>query len=97
MYNLGSENGFSVRQIIDAAKKITEIDFAVSEEERRSGDPAVLIASSEKIRAELGWVPQCALWTKLLLPLGNGIKAIRTATKGKFKGLVAFWQPVLLL
>ena len=57
---LGSENGFSVREIIDAAKKITGIDFTVTEESRRSGDPAVLIASSEKIREELGWVPECS-------------------------------------
>ncbi len=57
VYNLGSENGFSVRQIIDCAKRVTAVDFPVSEEARRAGDPAVLIASSEKIRAELGWAP----------------------------------------
>lgn len=58
VYNLGSENGFSVRQIIDSAKKVTGVDFAVVEEARRAGDPAVLIASSGKIREELGWVPE---------------------------------------
>ncbi len=58
VYNLGSENGFSVRQIIDSAKKVTGVDFTVVEEARRAGDPAVLIASSEKIREELGWVPE---------------------------------------
>lgn len=58
VYNLGSENGFSVRQMIDCAKKVTAVDFTVVEEARRAGDPAVLIASSEKIRSELGWVPQ---------------------------------------
>lgn len=58
VYNLGSENGFSVRQIIDSAKKVTGVDFTVVEEERRAGDPAVLIASSAKIRQELGWVPE---------------------------------------
>lgn len=46
------------RQMIDSAKKITAVDFTVVEEARRAGDPAVLIASSEKIRSELGWVPQ---------------------------------------
>lgn len=55
VYNLGSEKGFSVREIIDSAKKVTGVDFTVLEEARRSGDPAVLIASSEKIRNELGW------------------------------------------
>lgn len=58
IYNLGSENGFSVRQIIDSAKKITGVDFTVVEEARRAGDPAVLIASSAKIREELGWKPE---------------------------------------
>lgn len=58
VYNLGSENGFSVRQIIDNAKKITGVDFTVVEEARRAGDPAVLIASSAKIREELGWKPE---------------------------------------
>lgn len=58
VYNLGSENGFSVRQMIDCAKKVTAVDFTVVEEARRAGDPAVLIASSEKIRSELGWIPE---------------------------------------
>lgn len=58
VYNLGSENGFSVREIIEAAKRITGIDFTVEEEKRRPGDPAVLIASAKKITQELGWEPQ---------------------------------------
>jgi UDP-glucose 4-epimerase len=57
-YNLGSETGFSVRQVIDKAKEVTGIDFAVREVPRRSGDPAVLVASSQRIRQELGWSPQ---------------------------------------
>lgn len=57
VYNLGSETGFSVRQVIEKAKSITGIDFKVREVERRSGDPAVLVASSAKIRQELGWQP----------------------------------------
>ena len=58
VYNLGSESGFSVREMIASAKKVTGVDFPVVEEERRAGDPAVLIASSAKIREELGWVPE---------------------------------------
>ncbi len=58
VYNLGSENGFSVRQMMDCAKQVTGVDFSVVEEARRAGDPAVLIASSGKIREELGWQPQ---------------------------------------
>lgn len=57
IYNLGSEKGFSVRQVIEETKNVTGIDFAVVEDGRRPGDPGVLIASSEKIRSELGWVP----------------------------------------
>ena len=58
IYNLGSEKGFSVRQVIEAAKKVTQLEFAVEEATRRAGDPAVLVASSAKIRQEFGWQPQ---------------------------------------
>lgn len=58
VYNLGSQQGFSVREIIAAAKEVTGIDFAVEEQARRAGDPAVLIASSEKICRELKWQPK---------------------------------------
>jgi len=57
VYNLGSENGFSVREVIEETKRITGIDFKVEETERRSGDPGVLVASAGKIRSELGWQP----------------------------------------
>jgi len=58
VYNLGSEQGFSVRQVIEQAKEVTGINFAVQEAPRRAGDPGVLVASSGKIRAELGWLPK---------------------------------------
>lgn len=57
IYNLGSEQGFSVRQVIETAKKVTQQEFVVEEALRRAGDPAVLVASSAKIRQELGWQP----------------------------------------
>ena len=56
-YNLGTENGFSVREIIETVKKVTGRNFTVKEEARRAGDPAKLIASSEKIKKELHWEP----------------------------------------
>lgn len=56
-FNLGSQNGFSVREMIEAAKKVTGRDFKVEEAPRRAGDPAVLIAGSEKIRRLTGWQP----------------------------------------
>lgn len=55
VYNLGSENGFSVREVIAACEKVTGKKLTVSEEARRPGDPAILVASSQKIRKELGW------------------------------------------
>ena len=57
IFNLGSEHGLSVRQIIDAARTVTGRDFPVEVAPRRAGDPAVLIASNRKAREELGWVP----------------------------------------
>ena len=57
IFNLGSEHGLSVRQIIDAARKVTGRDFPVEVAPRRAGDPAVLIASNRKAREEFGWVP----------------------------------------
>ena len=57
IYNLGSEKGFSVNQIVEAVKYVTGVNIRTEIAPRRSGDPAVLIASSEKIKKELGWVP----------------------------------------
>lgn len=57
VYNLGSETGYSVRQVIERAKAVTGVGFPVREEGRRPGDPAVLLASSRRIKEELGWQP----------------------------------------
>lgn len=58
IYNLGNGRGFSVREVIDVARKVTEHAIPALETERRPGDPAILIASSEKIRREIGWTPE---------------------------------------
>ncbi len=58
IYNLGNGRGFSVREVIEVARKVTGHDIPVREVARREGDPAVLVASSEKIRRELHWRPQ---------------------------------------
>jgi UDP-glucose 4-epimerase len=55
IYNLGNGNGFSVREVIAAAERVTGRSIPVVEEGRRAGDPAQLIASSGRIRDELGW------------------------------------------
>jgi len=60
-YNLGNNQGFSVRQIIDTAERVTGRPIAVTTGARRAGDPAVLVADSRKAIAELGWRPQYQL------------------------------------
>jgi UDP-glucose 4-epimerase len=57
-YNLGTGGGASVREVIAAARKITQRKIDIVEKPRRPGDPPRLIASSEKIKRELGWKPQ---------------------------------------
>ncbi|NTW29700.1 MAG: UDP-glucose 4-epimerase GalE [Candidatus Moranbacteria bacterium] len=57
VFNLGNGTGISVRSVIETAKKNTGMDFTVSEENRRTGDPAKLFASSEKAARVLGWKP----------------------------------------
>jgi len=56
-YNLGNGQGFSVRQVIDTARKITGREISVSMGERRPGDPARLVGDAKKISKELGWQP----------------------------------------
>jgi len=58
IYNLGNGQGFSVREVVEVARRVTGHPVPVIESPRRAGDPAVLIASSEKIRRELGWQPR---------------------------------------
>ncbi|MCW2238508.1 UDP-glucose 4-epimerase GalE [Azospirillum canadense] len=57
-YNLGNGTGYSVRQVIEAVERVTGLKVPVKVGPRRAGDPAVLIASSERIRTELGWNPR---------------------------------------
>ncbi|MFN2579387.1 MAG: GDP-mannose 4,6-dehydratase, partial [Pyrinomonadaceae bacterium] len=57
-YNLGTGGGTSVREVIDSCRKITGREISAVEKPRRPGDPARLIAASEKIQRELGWRPQ---------------------------------------
>jgi len=58
IYNLGNGRGFSVREVIETARAVTGRDIPVVEADRREGDPAQLVAASERIRSELGWVPR---------------------------------------
>ena len=59
IYNLGcGGDGYTVREVIEVAKEVTALDIPFRIAPRRAGDPAVLVASSEKIKKELGWQPQ---------------------------------------
>lgn len=58
LYNLGNGKGFSVRDVIEATRRVTGKAIAVEQHPRRPGDPAVLVASSEKAQKELGWHPE---------------------------------------
>ena len=58
VYNLGNGEGFSVRQVIETARAVTGASIREQMGPRRAGDPARLVASSDRIRDELGWVPR---------------------------------------
>lgn len=57
-YNLGNGAGFSVREVLETASRVTGRPIPVSETGRRPGDPARLVASADRARAEIGWRPQ---------------------------------------
>jgi UDP-glucose 4-epimerase len=59
-FNLGNGKGFSVREVVEMAKKVTGIDFKVTEKDRRAGDPPELIADSKKAKEILKWNPKYA-------------------------------------
>jgi UDP-glucose 4-epimerase len=57
VYNLGNQKGFSVKEVVDVARTVTDHPIPVRETSRRQGDPSVLVASSELIKKELNWRP----------------------------------------
>jgi UDP-glucose 4-epimerase len=58
VFNLGNGNGFSVREVIAAARAVTGVEIGTNEAPRRPGDPPMLVASSDRIRSELAWEPR---------------------------------------
>jgi UDP-glucose 4-epimerase len=56
-FNVGTGNGFSVKQVIEAARKITKQEIPVQGRAARAGDPPKLVAASQKLQRELGWKP----------------------------------------
>jgi UDP-glucose 4-epimerase len=61
IYNLGSGDGYTVKEVVDTARKVTGRDIPTVEEPRRPGDPAALVAAGDRIRDDLGWVPEKSL------------------------------------
>ncbi len=57
-YNLGNSIGYSVRQVVELARKVTGRRIKTIVDQRRAGDPAILVADAEKIKRELNWAPQ---------------------------------------
>ncbi|WP_422660239.1 UDP-glucose 4-epimerase GalE [Paenibacillus sp. EC2-1] len=57
VFNLGNGKGFSVKEVIETSKQVTGVEIPVVMEARRAGDPAILVASSDKARSVLGWNP----------------------------------------
>jgi UDP-glucose 4-epimerase len=58
IYNLGNGTGFSVQEVVNAVREVTGHELPVVDGDRRSGDPAQLVASSDRIRQDLGWAPK---------------------------------------
>jgi len=65
-YNMGNGAGYSNRQVVEAVRQVTGKDIPVIPSPRRPGDPARLVASSERIRAELGWTPRYPALTTMV-------------------------------
>lgn len=61
IFNLGSGDGYSVREVVEAVRAVTGLDVPIEEAGRRPGDPPRLVAANAKIRAELGWAPTRSL------------------------------------
>jgi UDP-glucose 4-epimerase len=70
-FNLGNGNGYSVREVIDMARKVTGRPILIDIKCRRSGDPAILIASADKAKNILGWKPKFDSLEKIVLDAWN--------------------------
>lgn len=71
IYNLGNGKGFSVKEVIDVCRNVTKKEILAEIVPRRAGDPAVLIASSEKAQQELGWKPEYPTLDEIVLHAWN--------------------------
>ena len=58
IYNLGTGDGYTVKEVVETARRVTGREIVAVDEPRRAGDPPALVAASDRIRAELGWTPE---------------------------------------
>lgn len=76
--NLGTGSGFSVRQIINTVKEVSGLDFPVIEDQRRDGDPAILVADVSKAKSILGWQAKHSSIDNIILDAWNYAQKIRS-------------------
>ncbi len=74
-YNLGNGEGYTVLEVLDAAERVTGLPVARVMQERRAGDPAVLVASADKIRERLGWTPAYPKIDQIIASAWNWMQA----------------------
>ena len=65
-YNLGNGKGFSVREVVEACRRVTGIDIRYKVTEKRPGDPSRLVGSAEKAKRVLGWKPEFTVLNKII-------------------------------
>lgn len=75
IFNLGNGVGFTVKEVVETARKVTGHPISAKEEPRRAGDPSMLIASSAKAKEVLGWNPQYADLETIIDTAWNGHKS----------------------
>jgi len=73
-YNLGIGRGYSVKEVLDSAQRVTGLEVPVEYGPRRAGDPAVLFANADKIRQELGWAPRYTEIDSIVATAWNWLK-----------------------
>ncbi len=74
-YNLGIGRGYSVKEVLDSAKRVTGLEIPVEYGMRRPGDPAVLFADAQKLRRELGWSPRYTEIDSIVATAWNWMKS----------------------
>jgi UDP-glucose 4-epimerase len=79
--NLGSGRGFTVREVIDAARRVTGRDIPQVEAERRAGDPATLVAGAQRAEAELGWQPRHANLDTMVADAWSFAQSVRAESR----------------